>query len=237
MNLMLNDMMALKELTVGQKFNTTNLTVPTDKKLVLPNTVASSDLTQAKMWRNVDSTHGGSEAVPVGEEFTAAFNSDSSATDYTVPDTYILTTKDEIGINVFVKDDSGNGLANVQVELTNGTTGKVTTAITDENGQVTFLAQDAGLNYTVKQVTAIDGYIKTDSDQQVITSLNTANNRVTFINKYDGITPELPVTGSADRLWLLIVMTLILVSGGVTLIIRTKRRREQNIAELKKLLN
>lgn len=59
MNLMLNDMMALKELTVGQKFNTTNLTVPTDKKLVLPNTVASSDLTQAKMWRNVASTHGG----------------------------------------------------------------------------------------------------------------------------------------------------------------------------------
>lgn len=137
---------------------------------------------------------------------------------------------------MLVKDDSGNGLANVQVELTNGTTGKVTTAATDENGQVTFLAQDAGLNYTVKQVTAIDGYIKPDSDQQAIPSLNANNNSVTFINKYDGIMPDLPVTGSADRLWLLIVMTLILVSGGVTLIIRTKRRREQNIAELKKLL-
>ena len=56
MNLMLNDMRAPKELTFGQNFNTTNLTAPTDKKLVLPNTVASSDLTQAKMWCNVDST-------------------------------------------------------------------------------------------------------------------------------------------------------------------------------------
>ena len=229
---MLNDMRTLKELTFGQKFNTTNLTAPTDKKLVLPNTVASSELTQAKMWRNVASTHGGTQAVPVGEEFTAAFNSDSSATDYTVPDTYILTTKNTIDINVFVKDDSGNGLAHVQVELTNGTTGTVTTATTDEDGQAVFLAQKPG-QYTIRQVNIIDGYIK-PAAQQI--SLNTANNSVTFINKYDGITPDLPVTGSADRLWLLIVMTLILVSGGVTLIIRTKRRREQNIAELKKLL-
>ena len=107
-----------------------------------------------QMWCTVDSTNGGTLDGPLGKTFTAAFNSDSSATDYTVPD---ITTKDEIGIDVFVK--------------------------------------------------------------------------------YDGITPDLPVTSSADHLWMLIVTTLVLVSGSVTSIIRTKRRREQNIAELKNCLN
>ncbi|MGX7205227.1 BspA family leucine-rich repeat surface protein [Enterococcus pingfangensis] len=189
----------LSVITFGKNFNTAKLT---NGSVALPNT------TSTVKWKNVGE---GTLSIPRGTESLTAYAGK-------VSDTYVLAATDRVGIDVTVQDSLGNPLANVEVTLYKEDGSAVATIKTNSEGKASFSPQPYG-KYSVKQITDLTNFSKPAAEQIELSSTTTGFKKVTLINNFKQM---LPPTGSATRLWVVIIASLMIISSAAILIIRVK---------------
>lgn len=189
----------LSVITFGKNFNTAKLTT---KSVALPNTSTTVK------WKNVGE---GTLSIPRGTESLTAYAGK-------VSDTYVLVATDRVGIDVTVQDSLGNPLTNVEVTLYKEDGSTVATIKTNSEGKASFSPQPYG-KYSVKQITDLTNFSEPAAEQIELSSTTTGFKKVTLINNFKQM---LPSTGSATRLWVVVIASLMIISSAAVLVVRVK---------------